>query len=303
MSSFAVTLRRGPLTLMLDRRGAVITGFSRTASNGAVYPLMRTARDYAGDPLSASCFPLVPFGNRVTGNRFAIAGQTYAFTPNQPWDKHYLHGDGWLSEWQVTQATDTQLVLALTHRAAPGRPYAFDAQIVYELTEHSSLTVAMEVRNRGSAPLPFGLGLHPYFPLTPQTRLQASAEAFFSEKADFMPGGRGPIPADVDFADGRALPRRWLNNGFTGWPGQARITWPEQKLSLRISASSAFRHYFVFMSDKTFEPDFAGDYFCFEPMTHQADGHHAPDLGGLVLLKPGECVQGQVTFKPEDVAS
>ncbi|MCB8877773.1 aldose 1-epimerase [Acidisoma silvae] len=300
MAPFAIRLQRGPLTLDVDRRGAVVTGFTWNQPGGLSFPLMRSAENYAGNPLTASCFPLVPFGNRVAGNHFSIADRTYDFTPNQPWDRHYLHGDGWLSEWSVTLATDTQINLALSHKAATGRPYGYDARIIYELTRDGALAVGIEVRNCGTAPLPFGLGLHPYFPLTPQTELRAPAEAFFAEEADFLPGLRSAVPLDLDFVQSRALPRRWINNGFTGWTGDARIAWPDRGLALSIAADTAFRDYFVFMSDKTFEPDFAGDYFCFEPMTHQANGHHLANLGGLMLLAPGDALQSRVLFTPEE---
>ena len=35
-------------------------------------------------------------------------------------------------------------------------------------------------------------------------------------------------------------------------------------------------------------------------MTHQANGHHAADLGGLVVLPPREVLHGRVEFAPEE---
>lgn len=302
MPGDATTLRQGPLTLTVDRRGAVITRFSWSGRGGVSRPLMRSTPDYAGDPLTAACFPLLPFGNRVAGNRFTVGGQSYELAPNQPWDRHYLHGDGWLSTWDVEQASDTQVALRFTHDRLTGQPYAYDARILYALTPEAALSVWMEVRNRGSDSLPFGLGLHPYFPLTPRTTLAAPAQAFFTEEAEFLPGTRRAVPQELDFATPRRLPRRWVNNGFSGWVGTARITWPEAGLTLRIATDGIFRHYFVFLSDTTFEPAFTDDYFCFEPMTHQANGHHAADLGGLALLAPGEALHGSVLFTPEEVS-
>lgn len=36
----------------------------------------------------------------MSGNRFVWQGREYQLQPNVEWDAHYLHGDGWLGEWQ-----------------------------------------------------------------------------------------------------------------------------------------------------------------------------------------------------------
>jgi aldose 1-epimerase len=134
--------------------------------------------------------------------------------------------------------------------------------------------------------MPFGLGHHPFFPLTPRTRLFAPATAFWSEKHDYLPDRRGEVPADLDYSAPGPVPERWINNGFEGWTGRARIEWPEHQLALDLSAPDCTR-YFLFRSDTTFDPTFKGDFFCFEPMTHSANVHGRDD-GGLVILHPGE---------------
>ena len=258
---------------------------------------MRPAQDYAGDPLMAGCFPLLPFGNRVRGNRFSFGGVDHALEPNQPWDPHYLHGDGWLSLWEIVESAPRSATFAMRRRGDRRSPYGYDATITFALSE-PELEVRIAVTNRGDFALPFGLGLHPYFPLTPRTTLQASARRFFVENPDFLPGAAGEIPAELDFSLPRLLPRHWINNGFADWDGQAAILWPEHDVGLRIRADDAFRHYFVFMSDVSFEPAFKNDYFCFEPMTHVANAHHDPNLGGLAVLAPGERFSGTVLFQP-----
>ncbi len=290
-----IRLGAGPLTLELDRRGAAITRFGCRGPDGVERPLLRPAPGYAGEPRSAGCFPLLPFGNRVRGNRFGFGGADYAFAPNQPWDRHYLHGDSWLSLWELADLSPRAATLSLQRRGDDGSPYAYDATIGFALTE-ADLSIRLAVTNRHAAALPFGLGLHPYFPLTPRTTLQASALRVFVEEADFLPGEAADIPPDLDFSAARFLPRHWINNAFAGWDGRAEILWPEHGLGLRIQADAAFGHYVVFMSDRRYEPGFNDDYFCFEPMTHQADAHHAADLGGLAVLAPGECLAAMVAF-------
>jgi aldose 1-epimerase len=303
MTGHGITLCHDALTVELDRRGAVITGLWWWGADGTRQPLMRDGSWHDGDPSGASCFPMLPFGNRVTGNRFTVGEQEYGLAPNQPWDPHYLHGDGWLSLWGMKWVGDATARFTLRHAAQPGQPYDYDATIDYTVTAAPALAVSMTLRNTAAAAMPFGLGLHPYFPLTPDTLLRAPAARYYTEGAGFMPGPAAPLPADLDFTRAAPLPRRWLNNGFAGWNGRARIAWPENKLALVIDADEAFSHYVLFMPDAAFEPGFEGDYFCLEPMTHQADGHHAADLGGLALLAPGEAMTARIVFTPEETAA
>jgi aldose 1-epimerase len=299
MTAFGITLRNGRLVVELDRRGAVISSFRWRKTNNTSVPVLRDGAAHAGGPLKASCFPLLPFGNRVRGNCFTFGGQNFTLKPNQPWDRHYLHGDGWLTCWTAIAETAMEATLTMRHGMEATNPYAYAATIVYRLL-NDALFVTMTVTNEAEQALPFGLGLHSYFPLTPQTTLQAPATGWFAEEAEFLPGARGAVPSALDFSNGCRLPRYWINNGFTGWNGRAEITWPEDELAIAITASACFRDYFVFMSDTRFEPEFAEDYFCFEPMTHHADAHHAADLGGLVILDPGASFTGEVRFEPHD---
>jgi aldose 1-epimerase len=299
MEATAIALRSGRIEVDLDRRGAVISGFRWRKADGTTASVMRDGAMHGGDPLKASCFPLLPFGNRVRDNRFSFNGQAFTLTPNQPWDRHYLHGDGWLTRWNVLATTDSEVSFGMQHAAGPESPYAFAAEILYKLRA-DVLSVTLTVSNQSEQPLPFGLGLHPYFPLTPRTTLQASATGWFVEEAEFMPGTLEAVPDALDFSEARRPPRQWINNGFTGWNGRAKIVWPENSLALTITGSTGFRDYFVFMSDTRFEPGFLGDYFCFEPMTHRADAHNMEALGGLAVLAPGETLRGCVSFTPHE---
>lgn len=86
------TLSHGSLKLDVSDQGGVIEGFWRDTT-----PLLRPGKK-SGVATDASCFPLVPFANRVSGNRFVWQGREYQLQPNVEWDAHYLHGDGWLGE-------------------------------------------------------------------------------------------------------------------------------------------------------------------------------------------------------------
>ena len=249
----------------------------------AIFRPYPDACDAGVDPLKCGSFPLVPFGNRIEENQFSYGGVPFQLEANTEWDRHYLHGDGWLIDWTLAEH-DAAFARMTLH--AQNNVYIYDAEQTFALND-KGIELTLKVTNRGDRKMPFGLGYHPFFPLTPQTRLLAPAQGFWSEKQDYLPDLEGPVPDDLDYSQPASLPERWINNGFEGWTGQARIEWPERDLALGLNAPGCSR-YFLFRSDTDFDPSFKGDFFCFEPMTHSANGHNLTRPSGLVDLKPQE---------------
>jgi galactose mutarotase-like enzyme len=263
--------------------GSVLKLAARSA--GREIPLLRPAALNATTPAGqAGCFPLVPFGNRVNQNRFSFEGRDYVLSANTAGDRHYLHGDGWLQQWQCIEQRSDFLRLRYQHRQGP---YQYRVDQCFTL-ERQQLRLELTVEHRGENPMPYGLGWHPFFPLTPHTRLQAAADACWLEAEEWLPGVKAPLGEDMDFNRLAGLPRRWLNNGFSGWNGQANIQWPEQGIELQMNTEPACPVYFIFISDPAFDPGYQFEFFCLEPMTHAANGHNMPGLGGLRRLVKGE---------------
>ncbi|WP_454819288.1 aldose epimerase family protein [Labrys neptuniae] len=141
--------------------------------------------------------------------------------------------------------------------------------------------------NTGRIDLPFGIGFHPFFPLTPQTTLLAPATAWWTERDAHLPGSRGALVSDVDFSTARRLPDRRLNNCFEGWNGSARIVWPERHFGVDIAADSMLDRYMLFA------PNGKRDFFCLEPMSHSPNAlqHFETEPMGLALLSPGDSLR------------
>jgi aldose 1-epimerase len=272
--------------------GAIVEGFW----NGkAIF------RPYAGDKdapfavLKAASFPLAPFGNRLEGNRFSFEGAEYELALNLDWDAHYLHGDAWLGQWDVTQQDANNATLSYAHPKREGSPYVYNTSQHFRV-ENDSLLVTMSITNCGPVSLPFGIGHHPFFPMTPATTLKASATSYWTEKAGWLPDQNIPIPDALDFSTAKLLPQSYTNNGFEGWDGHAVVAMPDSGISVTVSADPLFNRSFLFESDTKFDPDYKLDFFCFEPMSHTAGGHLQPDLGGLKILQSGETLAGDVRF-------
>ena len=295
MSVFALENER--LGLQVGTDGAAIWRFFAKGESGEVLLMRPPAAADIRHAGQSACFPLVPFGNRVRGNRFVFDSVNYALTRNTDWDEHYLHGDGWTTEWRLAERTSCRARLVMRHAAA-GTPYSYEATQTFAL-DGSTLALGLEVVNRGTTALPFGLGWHPYFPLTVSTTLRAPASAYWVEGADWLPTVRAPIPAELDFTTAHELPRRWINHGFEGWDGACEIAWPDRGVRLKLGADELFRRYFLFISDPKFDPGYKYEFFAFEPMSHGANAHNLPDGGGLRRLAPGESLVGGIRLTAE----
>lgn len=288
-----ISLAAGSASARISTSGGCITSLTV-----ADVPLLRPTADDAA-AIDSACYPLVPFGNRIRDNRFTFEGQTYRLEPNVEWDRHYLHGEGWQAEWAVEECSAT--ALSLSHRHDESRiPYSYIARQDFMLSERG-MSLRLTVANTGRCAMPFGLGWHPYFPMTPQTTLQTRTGQMWTEEEGWLPGEAVDLPDDLDFREPRCLPMHWVNNGFEDWSGNAVIRWPERKAALRIDADPVFRTMFLFVSDTAFDPAYRRDFFALEPMTHLADGHNLFGLGGLTVLEPGAKLSGSMRLVLESL--
>ncbi|CAN7565539.1 aldose 1-epimerase [Rhizobium leguminosarum] len=275
-----IELRHGDFAVWVSRRGAAVT-----AATYRGIPFVVAA---GGSDGAMANFAMVPFGNRVEGNAMSFAGRDYAFQPNAS-DPLYLHGDGWLSFWQLEDASAEHAQFSFSRSADGVSPYAYLARQEIRLTG-DALVLRLSVENRGEAALPFGLGQHPFFARTPKTRLTIAADRYWSERPDHLPEMPGPVPDYFDFRSEKLLPQRWMNNAFEGWNGRAAIAWPELGIQAALEADGALDRFMLYM------PVNRSDFFCLEPMSHLPNGHHLPDFGGLTPLAPGEALAGTVTI-------
>lgn len=286
------TLQNGTLELLVSDQGGVIEGLW-WQNDGKRIPLLRPGKQ-SGVAVESSCFPLVPFGNRISGNGFTFDGKQYALQPNIAWDSHYLHGDGWLNPWQCVTSESDRLVLEYQHCQGV---YHYSVQQIFQLTA-TSLEVMLTVVNEGQDTLPFGLGWHPYFPLTEQTCIQATATGYWLEREKWMAGEfQSSLPEEIDFSQPNVLPRRWINNAFSGWDGKAAIEWPEIDCRLQIETSPPAPCYFIFVSDPAFDKGYEFDFFCLEPMSHAPDDHHRENAGLLRGLAKGETLSQKMVLR------
>ena len=291
-------LRADPSVVVVSpETGGSITRYASDQAGGTIEwlrPALPDAVD-AGSAGNTSCFPMVPFSNRIREARFHFRGRLIQLAQNFSPELHAIHGHGWREAWQVIDGGERSATIEYRH-AAGAWPWAYRARQSFALTQ-DRLTVRMSVTNESADPMPVGFGLHPYFVRTPGVRVRAGVQSMWSADANAMPSGLVP-PPDSLLLDGAGLrpDATPLDNNFIGFGGQAIIEWPEWNARLWMTADPVFSCLVVYTP--------AGqDFFCAEPATNCIDAFNLADVGrtdtGMLVVKPGETVSGVVTLTPE----
>ncbi|MET1078029.1 MAG: aldose 1-epimerase [Pseudomonas sp.] len=244
-------------------------------------PLLRHANEQAlasGLPRQLGCYPLAPWSNRIADGGMALPSGWLALAANTDHDPYPLHGSAWQQPWQVIKHAPRRAHL----RLESDQPFAYRAEQVFTL-QGGCLNIRLDVIHRASFSAWHGLGLHPYFPRTPATRLLAAAKEVWVGEPGRLPHRQVELPAAWDFRQLSTLPETTVDHGFSGWNGHCRILQPDLGYALDCAASGA-DHYLLYCPA-------AAPFFCLEPVSHPINAHHLPGRPGLRLLEPGESLR------------
>jgi aldose 1-epimerase len=281
MADELLTLSSGILELRLSPSiGGAISSFVWREGGGG-RAILRESHTPLQNVLDASCFPLVPFVNRIRGGCFTFRGRQVRLSPNMTGDPSPLHGQGWMNSWRVESASDSEAVLAFDH--GPGEwPWTYEAREQFRL-EVNALHLRLTCRNTSDEPMPCGLGFHPYFPCGPQTRIETEVQQVWTVDKNVLPVAR--MPAEGRYAIGDdPVCGRGLDNGYDGWSGRTLLTDPQWPYEIELSSPQA--RYFQLYSPSE------GGIFVAEPVTHANAALNEPEPDwarlGIQILKPGE---------------
>jgi len=243
---------------------------------------------------------LYPMPNRVRDGRFTFAGRTFTFPPNN--GPNFIHGLVRDRAWSLDAPSMARDHAALTarYRLAPGEPaYArFPIRNSLEVTftlRPGTLRLDFCVRNEDEAQdLPFGLAIHPYFPIIGerrQVRLEVPARAHM-EAVDLLPTGcLEPLDGSpYDLRSARSLEGLHIDDVYWGLRPEAPqvIYYDAIGKRLTLAASALFTHSVVYTPE-------GQPFFCVENQSCSTDAHNLyarglQEAAHLTVLPPGgEC--------------
>jgi aldose 1-epimerase len=263
-------------------------------------PALLLKHDYTGTPV------LYPTPNRVRGGVFRWRGRDYRQVKGGAvvLEHGLAHSEAWQCGKPVIEADSASLETWLEFR--PGSavfeafPFYHRLALEFRLSERG-VTVAYTIRNDGTAEIPFGFGLHPYFQKLSgdeNTFLSLPADSVMDATSDLLPTGRlvevsGTI---YDLRQPVAVGALDLDHVFTGLcPGaHARIEYRSLGMAVTLEATVDFTHLVLYT------PRGEG-FFCLENQTCSTDAHNLFDRGfaresGLKTVKPEESRLGGVIY-------
>lgn len=234
--------------------------------------------------LNAGCFVMAPFANRIEAGRFSFDGREVQLPLNNPAEGMASHGFSRGRTWRV-EAVDAASATLVDEVSQDDIAYRYRVTERVEVSAEG-IFIGLTVRNIGRAPLPFGIGLHPWFPRTAGVTLQFDAKGHYDRDARGLPFGalRGDplfVAGDVPLS---GMER--VDAAFVGWDREARIRRPEDGITITLRATGAFRYLHVFVPEDR-------EIFCAEPVSHLPDAINRPALEGqMQVLAPDEEMSG-----------
>lgn len=298
-----VRLQQDDLVLELapDVGGALSAFYTERPGEPAMHWLRpaETAALLNGDPLGMASFPLVPWCNRIRHGRAHAQGKEIVLPPD-PLSVHTLHGLGWRGSWRVRGAGVRRAQLDFLHDGAgfPGWPWSFSASQAFEL-QADGFDCRMSLSNLSAAPMPFGLGHHPYFQHLPGTWLQCQVEAMWAGDEERLPTELVRPAFLPRLARGMVLEALDLDNNFIGWNHRFTVRWPGRPRQAVLRAEPPLDFFVLYCPQ-------GQDHFCAEPVSNCTDwlnlaGRPAQEVGGGVLA-PGQTATAQWSIRLEPVA-
>jgi aldose 1-epimerase len=270
--------------------GANVTGMAWRGRSRATIAILRTCADEALLPGIASpvgCFPMAPFANRIDGGNFPFAGEVHALPINRPDENVAIHGLSRFESFETVSHTESTIALLHQYR---GDVFAYDLLEEVQI-DPSGVSITLTIVNTGE-PMPFGIGLHPYFVREADARLRFGAEVMSQTRERYLPDHFVAARLGPGFSDGACLEGlKGFDAHYAEWrPQQAVLDRPEAGIAVTLRASGAFSNLHVYVPPE-------GGLVCIEPVSHVPDVHNRRALatfGDLKILEPGAALRGSL---------
>lgn len=278
-------------------RGGAISRIDwvRPDGNGTINllrPVSKEAIEH-GNPSDLGCFPMVPFANRLAFSEFEFDGRLVKVPANRPPSPHAIHGFGRGAVWTIERPTSDSLRLNHKHDD-PESGFVYVAWQELRVAE-GDITLEIGVRHLGRSPMPYGIGLHPWFPGGADASVAFVATECLATDEHMLPTRRTVIDLGRDFSRPKMIRHhKGLDVHYTGWECEADMVWDEAGYRLHLAASDSLSNLQFYIPED-------GKTFCVEPVSHVPNVHNHPEfkeLGDVLVLDSNQTLTGTLTLTP-----
>jgi aldose 1-epimerase len=242
---------------------------------------------------------LLPWPNRIRDGRWRWQGRDLQLEVPSPTAPNAIHGLVSWQPWTVLASSADAVTVGALVEPHPGYPFRLAAALDYAL-QPGRLAVTVRVRNAGTGPAPFGVGMHPYLAVgatedgdVSRAELHLPARTQLDLDDDGLPtGGRRPFDGAVGRIGDRALDDAVtdLERDADGW-ARARLSGPAGTVELAVDGSWSWMQAY---SGDTLPPGEWRRSVAVEPMTCPPNAF-ADDVD-LLVLEPGQDWSGTWTL-------
>ncbi len=249
---------------------------------------------------------LAPWPNRLAGGRYRLGEEEHQVPLDEPGRGNANHGLVRWSAWTTLEHEADRVVVAHRQHARPGYPFVLDLAVEYRLAD-DGLRVSTTATNRGTGPLPFGLGFHPYLTVGTGTVDEAflhlpAATRLETDDRGIPTGTRRDVAGTpFDFRRPRLVGDLRLDTVFgdldEDHDGRHRVVLasPDASSSLNVWMDRSFAYVMVFTGD-TLAPARRRRGLAVEPMTCAPDAFN--NHLGLGVLAPGATAHSTWGIQP-----
>lgn len=238
------------------------------------------------EPFLWGAYVMAPWCNRIEARPTEVRGRVVD-VPASFADGTAIHGLVHDARWTVADAAAAEARFAVEHDLG-GWPWRFRAELAITLDD-ATVTLEQRLTNLDDAPMPGGLGLHPWF-RRPQVAALHAGRALPSVDSELAEPQ--PVSGDLDLRSAGGVPLG-LDAAWTDLEDPAaELAWPDLRLTLELSVTP--RRWLVAATP----PDRPG--VAIEPQSHAPGGLRrllAGQVGGLTWLEPDEVLEQRTTLR------
>lgn len=234
---------------------------------------------------------LVPWPNRTAGGRWPWNGAQQQLALTEPGAGNAIHGLLRHVLYRVGARAPGELTLQAVVPVQPGWPVPLDTAVHYA-ADGTGLAVTHTVRNVGAAPVPFGIGAHPYLragdAAIDDCVLTLAADRSLPLAGGLPTGPAVPVPTELDLRGGRRVGELDLDHAFGGCAPADGDTLVRHRLAAPDGTTELWAEP-VFAWAQVFTPPTLvgrGRGVAVEPMTCPPDALNSGI--GLITLEPGQ---------------